>query len=449
MTPLFIHLTKMFPELQALEAVGVDGNSNINHVVAKIGPEFYTKIIGFHPHLNMEYSILCQKIRHDLTYSDACNKEQLVQEIKDALKMAELLEYLNLHYLIVPREVRRLRNHKKMYRELLTDIAGIAFTPETNVLEVDVGWSLSQLIREDTGASNWYRILLSRTNRILNAFVAIEVTSEAFALFMARANVYLSPFLAYLGWCFFIPRLSTNLFLLLKHLIPNPWMDDDERSIRWTNRLLAQLQRRWFELANDSLWCTVGLLNCFLLVGPLAPIGVYLTIGAFVLDVVIVSIRAYIELNRLHDLRKAYQEILNASEDEETRQQAKEFLNYIDNRIQFEHLRSGLAISGAVAVVAAMCLTMPLLVACGPLMPFVGAVLLIMIWAAMYILTNQLEQYRPKDAVEKPSSSALSKLSLFAKPEPSPREPTVQQVDTVEMVSLNETELVTATGHRL
>jgi hypothetical protein len=196
-------------------------------------------------------------------------------------------------------------------------------------------------------------------------------------------------------------------------------MTDEEKELDWWTRLEAQIKRRWFELGNDSVWITVGLLNCFVLVGTLAPLAFYLTLFAFAFDVANNSLRAYIELNRLYKLQEEYNVLLRTEENLENRKAIQDYQNYITHRIEFERLRLGFSIATTSAVFVAMCFALPMF-AVNPVIPFIGALLLIAIWVASYSLTQVLERYRPNDAVERPANVAT--LGFFA---PKPQENSV------------------------
>ena len=78
---------------------------------------------------------------------------------------------------------------------------------------------------------------------------------------------------------------------------------------------------------------------------------------------------------------------------------------------------------GTVAIFLGMALALPIL-GLNPIIPFVGAVWLVVICISSYGLTQILETHRPLDAVEKPSS--LASLGIFSKKpsaEPSRNEP--------------------------
>ncbi|MCL9684441.1 hypothetical protein [Legionella maioricensis] len=409
MTPVIRHLRTHFLELP-LPAEDHSLNWTFDARVKRLGPDFYSKVVSMHPVLNMEYSILCNQLRHHFSFPGQINKEQIIDQLTAALMFAELLEHLHLHYLIVPREVARLRRHQEVYRGLLREMGGYIFTPQPQV-SIQVGLSLSQQVRENTALINWFRLLFTRSKRVLNFLDLVGTGSETYRNLIGLLDKYTNPILAYVAWCFFIPRFATNLFLLVKHTIPWPWMDDKEKDLGWWTRLEAQVKRRWFELANDSVWITVGLLNCFVLIGALAPLSIYVTLFAFAFDIANTSLRAYIELNRLYKLQQEYSALLQKEENPEKRRAIQDHQNFITHRIEFEKLRLGLSVATTTAVFIAMCFALPMF-AVNPVIPFIGALLLIAIWVASYTLTLRLEQYRPNDAVERPSNVAT--LGFFA-----------------------------------
>lgn len=430
MTPVIKHLRTLYPELPSL-GEHPSLNWTFTDKVKKMGPEFYSKIVPIHPILNIEYSILCHQLRHNFSFPERIRQDQVIEQLTAALMMAELLEQLNLHYLDVPREVARLRRQQHVYRSILVELTGESYlAKDLRVLaDVEVGLSLTQQIRENTAWFNWFRLLLTRGKRVLNFLDLVGTGSESYRRFMFLVDLYTNPVFAYLAWVFFIPRFTANIFLVAKHTLPF-WLDEEELALGWRVRLLGQLQRRWFELGNDSVWVTVGLLNCFVFVGPLAAFGVYFTLFAFAFDVANTSFRAYLELNRLYKMHAEYTELYHQEQDPEARQAIKDYQNFIKHRVGFEQLRLGLTVAGAIAVFIAMSLAVPAAVVFNPLMPLVGAILLILIWTATFTLTLALEHYRPNDNVEKPAK--LSKIGFFApKPEVKPQPAPADSIDDI------------------
>lgn len=411
MTPVIAHLKRSIPDLP-LPAEHGPLHWTFRESIQELGPDFYKHIVPRHPALNLEYSILCHQLRHNFTFEGKVAQDQIIEQLKAALILAELLEHVHLHYLVVPREVLRLRKHQQLYKEMLSEMASYTFSTDLKVATVPTGLSLTQYIRENIAQINWFRLLIARGKRLLNLLDVLETGSVVFKEFVGLMDQYSNPFFAYLAWCFFIPRLTTNLVLLAKHTLPGIWMDEHEQALGWSVRFYAQLQRRWFELGNDLVWFTVGLLNCFVLIGGLTPVSIYLTVCAFAFDIANACLRAYIELNSLYKLDEEFSVLYQTADSDEDRYAIKEYQHYINQRIRFEQLRLGLHTAGTVAVFLGMCLGLPLL-AMNPLLPFTGAVLIILTWVVTYTLNQAIENYRPKDNVEKPSG--VAQFGLFAR----------------------------------
>jgi hypothetical protein len=411
MNPVIVHLRNIFPELP-LPAAQHALHWTFDQQINALGPEFYSKVVPLHLSLNMEYSVLCHQLRHSFSFPDQISHDQAMEQLAAALCLAELLEHTYQYYLIVPREVVRLRRQQQVYRDLLTEMGGYTFSPRLTEIEpVSVGWSLTQLIRDNTALANWYRLLATRSKRVLNFLDLVGTNSSVFHDFVSLLDEYTNPFFAYFAWCFFLPRLTANLFLIVKHTIPWPWMDDKEKALGWSLRFETQIQRKWFDLGNDIVWVLVGLSNCFILTGVLAPVGIYLNLFAFAFDIANSALRTHVELNRLYKLQDDYQQMYLEAENDESREAIKEYQNYLNYRVNFEKLRLGLHLSGTIAVLLAMSLAIPAL-AVNPVLPLIGAILLILIWIAAFVLTQMLEQYRPNENLEKPVS--VGKTGFFA-----------------------------------
>lgn len=404
--------------------------------IKQLGPDFYSKIMSQHSVLNLEYSVLCQQLRDNLLAPNLENKDQIIDQLIAALMFAELLEHLYQYYLIVPREVRRLRQHKEVYKELLAGFGVFSFpslVPEADA--VQVGLSLTNQIRDTTMHKNWYRLLSVRIKRLLDLIDTFGTNSEAYRKFIGHIDKYTNPILPYLAWCFLLPRLLTNLFLLLKHTIPGPWMSEEEKSIPLKTRLEAQAQRRWFELGNDSVWVGIGLINCFVLTGVLAPVGVYLNVAFFGYDIILAGIRAYIELKRLFLLQDEYKSLIAGEGNEETKKGLIAFQERLSNRIQFEKIRLGIHVTATVAIFIAMCFLAPAF-AMNPLIPLIGAIWLVAVSIVSFILAKALEQYRPKDTIEKPSG--VVSLGFFSKNNPAKESAVPMSQDAVGLDDLSK-----------
>jgi hypothetical protein len=409
MSPVIKHLSTIFSDLPS--PIESPLAWTFDKRLRVLGPDFYHKIVGNHPLFNLEYGLLCNQLRHNFLFPQGVAHHHLVERLIAALMLCELLEEVHLNYLVVPREVVRLRRQKKLFKTLLTEMGEYSFSPE-QILAVDVGLSLSQQVRETTVQTNLYRILLNRIKRFLTLLSLSNLGSEAYRQVIGAIDNYTNPFFIHLGWFFHVPRLITNLFLIFKHTVPGSWMNEKEKSLDWHLRLLTQMQRRWFEMGNDVVWVAVGILTGFILTGALAPIAIYLSIAAFAFDVLNAAARAYIELKRLFTLYDEYNQILAGKRSEEEKQQIREYQRHLLTRINFETKRFAIHVTGTLLILAAMTLAIPAL-ALNPILVLASAGFLLLLWLVNFMLTRKLESQRPNDRVEEVAQ--VSKLSFFSK----------------------------------
>lgn len=398
------------------QSLGIDDPNPLHWTfserIKSLEPEFYRKIVPSHMILNMEYSLLGQQIRANFSGEHPVRIELLVEQLMAAILLAELLEHAYQHYLLVPREVQRLRTQQAIYRSLLLELK---VTPPKQLAateKAEVGRSFSQQVRGQTINVNLYRLLFIRSKRVIDLVAGLHFSADWYRELIRNMNKQIDPFLPYLAWIYFLPRLTTNLFLLLKHTLPGPWMSEQERQLGWDVRFQSQLLRRWFELGNDIAWVAVGLVNCFVLT---APFSIYLGVTFFAYDVLLSALRTYIELNRLFTLRAQYQAMVIGAENNAEEAQIKQHLQALDEQISFEALRLGSHLISTVIIVLGMACAIPLFAAM-PIIPMMGAVSLVLVCLINFALVPILNHYRPKDMVDVPADG-IRKLGFFAKRE--------------------------------
>jgi hypothetical protein len=177
------------------------------------------------------------------------------------------------------------------------------------------------------------------------------------------------------------------------------------------------MKRRWFELANDLVWFSAGLLNCFYFVGALAPFAFYVSLAAFAIDIILSLTRTYIELSRLYELHAQYAAMLNEVNSAKEEKQIYEQLKAIDKQIAFEQYRLISHLITTVAIFLCICCALPIFAA-NPIIPVIGAICLAMICVINFALTEEIAKSRPVDTIER--SPALAKLGFFSKKEATP-----------------------------
>lgn len=385
------------------------------------GSDYFNPLIEKHPLLQFSYSVLTTQIVHHAHSLENSQQENLDDEFRmltdqliNALAMSTLLAHIYCYYLNVPREVINLHQEQKIYRELL---ARRGFTFEEQVEYEGKTYSFNtQTIRTNTAALNWPRLFAVRIRRIFTTLVPVLSKVDEYGRFIAKIDKYIGPTLNYLAWIFYIPRLFVNIFLFLKHTIPGPWMLEKEKELHWLTRIEAQLQRRWFELGNDAVWLAGNALGCFLLVGALAPVGMYVSVSIFFFDVLMASLRAFIELHRISKLKNEYANLANNPDltDEELTQ-VRNYQFHLQQRALFEQKRLFLSIASTSLLFLGMCLALPPL-AFNPAFAFVGAILVVSITLATYLAGKWLENQRPSGNIKSLEKIGSSPFGFFGGP---------------------------------
>lgn len=368
-----------------------------------LGSSFYCKMAADHLVFNLEYNLLRQRLHSNLANPLKNNTTELKIQLMEALILNELLEHTFAHYLDVPREVRRLRADKKILQNLLEEYQFV-FSKKDE--EIDVGVSFVHRLREEHLNANWYRLLTNRSIRLVDVSAVFAKHSRNYLLFVAMVDNYLRPAMPYVASLFFLPRLLTNLTMMLKHSIPGFWMSEEEKSMLWTHRFKLQFERRWFELCNDLPWAVAGIVNCFVLVGALAPYSLYVSLAFFIYDVLLASIRVVRELSLLDDLIGYYSDMEGKERDITKQQQISSYLERIRARRDFDKQRLGFNVASTVSVVLAFSCALPSFSAT-PFVPLFGAIWLVSICFINLYLNSILEAKRASDDLNVRAAQAL------------------------------------------
>lgn len=386
------------------EAKALDGEYtgpwNFTEKVKSLNPAFYSKVVPHHIVWSLEYthirqqlnSIFTKKDEKEGTVEETIAKEKKTKELLiAALMLSELLEHMYLKYLNVPREVDHLRKHQEVYRTLLVK-RGIFF-PGRTVEVVDVGKAVTTKITDGTANLNQLRLLFIRSVRLLTMIEVVGSHTGSYTNFVMILNVAIAPIMPYIAAFFFFPRLLTNLGILLKHTIKNPWMSTEEGALLWTDRFWMQLKRRWFFIGNDLPWAMVGLLNCFVLVGSLAPFAIYLNLAFFVYDVVLAICRAHVEIKQMKELYNEYERMLKDHPDQS--QAIKAHQHEIQRLLDFETKRLRFSVATMIGVALAACGALAVFSFC-PAIPLTGAIILVALVLITYAAKKIAAEYKPK-----------------------------------------------------
>jgi len=367
--------------------------------------DFFRYFVKNHQLLNIEYSAHCSKLARDLANK---NLGQLEEEIKEALMIAEILEIIYRDYLIVPREAARLGKDKLVYKKLLE----AKYEFQDSNLPADTRVSLSNDIRLQTLPANLIRQIFVRSRRLMILAIPLVNDGNKYSSWIKHLDSYFQPLFSYAAWMFFVPRISVNLFLTGKHLLPGYWMSNKEKSLGWQTRLNAQMERRWLELGNDIPALIVTTLTCFVLIGSLALIANTVATISLLYDVVLSLERLRVETNRMNQLKAQYKDILisgNLSPQETT--ETKDYLIHLENRWSFDKKRIAIMTTCNTILSIAFILSLP---AFPPLLAIVAGAIAILTTVALFTTIKLIDKYKPVDKVTIPSN--LQSHGFFNRP---------------------------------
>ena len=359
--------------------------------------------------LDLEYRAHCAKLARDLLSGE---QEKIKEGLEDALILADLLERIYRDYLNVPREAKRFLKDKQFYRQILS--AQIKFQDDAPKKK---DWGVSSSIRNITSDFNPLRLLSIRIRRVLLLITPLVHETSAYRQWFKEMDRFAGPVLSYFAWMFFVPRLANNLIMTAKHLIPGPWMGREEYDLGLAYRFWLQLQRRWFELGNDTAWLSANMINCFVMVGALAPYALYVSLALQAFDVIFACLRAAVDINRMHKLQKQYEALYNQEHLlENEKKDIRAHQKFLKERMAFEYKRHCLRISNTVIIFLALSLALPF-IAVHPVIPLIGAIITVVTALALLAAEQALEQKKPVDSVTHIQVESSLQFGLF-RPQP-------------------------------
>ncbi|MFY7698340.1 MAG: hypothetical protein ACOVQX_05975 [Legionella sp.] len=371
-------------------------------------PSFFVPLVMNQDLLVVEYAILCDSIRSHVIGNQDSSAE-LMQQMLLALMLATTLEHLYCYYTPDYREQLRYREEQKWLRNCLAT-QRILFSPVSTDNARPNG-SLPQLIRALTATSNWWRVFTLRLRRLtINLSCLLDELCELkHLILMMEAST--DSIVAYMAWIFFAPRLLGNLFLLVKHTCPGWWMTDEESSLGWALRMKTQLRLRWFELSNDIVWFTAGLLNFVVLTGAWASVSIYLAVALQLFDVVLALLRYHFEMSRLCRLQKAYNETFLNHDVGENNSINSGLLEALIRWISLEKQFLALGVAVTTSLFISVTLSLPVMAA-SPLLPIIGSLLSVCTTIVQFKLNAWIDAQRPTTSI----SSLPNGILMFNHP---------------------------------
>jgi hypothetical protein len=154
----------------------------------------------------------------------------------------------------------------------------------------NVSPSLTDECRRIIGLLIFPRLVVIRVKSVLAALMPLfNLTDDGtFGTMLHGASSVLSP----LGWVLHGLRLLINALQLLMTAIPGAWLNDAEIVRTWHDRVGVTVQRHGVAMGNDLIW----------ILSALASNTIRFTCAFFVVDIVWLSARAWVEMARLKGL---------------------------------------------------------------------------------------------------------------------------------------------------
>lgn len=226
-------------------------------------------------------------------------------------------------------------------------------TPSSSVL------SNSQKMRDISVSYNWWRLFIIRIIRVLKCLGLV-------------VSPLISALINYLAWVSYIPRLTINLFNLIKNTCSVNGIDAHER---W-QLFKYFLDKRWFEIANDLVWLVTGLITCFVASASVTP---FVLVGLYLFDV----IAMYVKNKYYANLRAVYYSDLKGID-----------TNWCDsiiaNNLRVQSQKDSLSFLTTILFFVGMvlCIPMPIL---GQAPMFIGALLVVATCIYSYVEGSKLD----------------------------------------------------------
>ncbi len=414
MIPLANRLALLKIDLATASKEGLlSDDSDDSYFGFKLSPLFLFPLLEHHQLISFEYNVLCSELKQKnlgkITENDTHTKEQL----HTAYLLAQLLEAVYLIYLNIPREAEKFYDDKACLRQYLQslDYEFIDYQPiDKRPKKAHSGLSFVKKTRDFSLEGNFWRLLFARLKRVLDAIAPFAPSRFGF---VDKMDNVLNPVFNHLGWTFYIPRLLVNLYGTAKHTYRGEWMSAEEKKLYTSDRLRIQLERRWFELANDMVWIPVGIMTCFVLVNALTPAGTYLTAGLYAYDVFLAAMRAHLELGRLEESQSQYQKMLEEAEPED-KESILSYKEQLDRHIRYQKMRFMLSITSTSLLFIGMCLTVPLIVT--PFLLLIAVSFITVVCLANYIAAKYIERYKPADKIPPPPEVSAKEVTAKAAP---------------------------------
>ncbi|MDF1645373.1 MAG: hypothetical protein P1U61_00105 [Legionellaceae bacterium] len=357
------------------------------------------------PYLQTKYHVLCATlVKNAKKYSQNQQKNHVIS----ILIMAQLLEHIHLQSTQL--ELQSLQRTQAFCHNYLQKIGIEMPELKTKPKHQYIIAPYEEAIRSTTTQLDFWRLIILRGRRVLFWSIPLVNNTEYYGRFISPLEGFLRIVIFYQA-CLLVPRFITNLFHLLKH-----WWSpsENEQSLSALERHQAHLNMnaRWWEIAYDFGWITLGLLNAFVLIGSWAPFAIYAAVVLPSYNLFLHTTRLFIEDGRLKKMEADYQSQLEKSPLKAD--EINTFLEQLKERRSYNQNLLLLRMSVCICIVSTGIFGIWTLIP--PIVPFIAAVLSVLVTIAGKLIPAYLPKQKDQlQALELDDSpSPLLRNTLFS-----------------------------------
>jgi hypothetical protein len=357
------------------------------------------------PYLQVKYHVLCATlVKHANHYDQDKQKEH----IESILVFAQVLEHLQLQSTQL--ELKSLQRTQAFCRNYLQKIGLDITQPNTQKKHKGITDPHEEIIRSQTTQADFWRLIVLRGRRVLFWSVPLINNFEYYGRFVTPLDAVLRTLVFYQA-CVLVPRFLTNLLHLFKHWW-SPTKHEQSLSSLERHQVHLNMNARWWEITYDFGWITAGLINAFVLTGPLAAFAIYAAVALPSYNLLLHTIRLFIEDGRLKKLMNTYKKQL--AESPSNKEELTAFLEQLEQRREYNQKALLLRICVCISIISTgffvvFANSMPLI------LPFIAAIISVLATIAGKAIPPYLPKQKDqlKELELDDSPSPLLRNSLF------------------------------------
>ena len=392
----------------------------------RVAADFISPLALKHWQLAILLEVLRCKIRADIVAND--NTPQAQETLQAAAILTLLLRIIHQKGMSDPFDCRNNRQLNPDVFNLLNNRfdfrIDIGALRNYEIVDHSYQSYLCVLIQTWVSQFNDLRLVAIRLRRlsvmIANCLLAFNDFKQ-FGQIWKAIHAWLEAhgglvFFANLGWLFCLPRIIRNLTILSFHFLADPFLNPVEAEMDRTLRFRVHWMRIWEEIVADSYWEVNGVLLRFVFYGLSTPFTALMNLMIQIADFSNAIVKAIIILRRLNQLQA---ELLGFKMDEALG-------HHLSERIAYEQKVLFYRIFHFTTLLVAVSLTLPFAFALHPLLPVMGALILVIMtlisWNKRLEFNTELNarfkvaslQAAPAPSLPTPSDAEDENVPVFA-----------------------------------